>query len=74
MELAIAARLGPTPGNDAVVDLLFTNVVGAAPDAATRQYFVSLIEQGSYTQASLAVMAAEFMGIPPQAQNGLVYL
>jgi Ca2+-binding RTX toxin-like protein len=74
MQMALQARLGGNATNDAVVDLVFTNVMGSAPDAATRAYFVSWITEHGYTQASLAVMAAEYMGIPSQAQNGLVYV
>jgi len=74
MEVALELRLGAEAPDAAVVDLLFTHAMGSAPDAATRAYFVSWITEHGYTQASLAVMAAEYMGIPPQAQNGLVFV
>jgi len=74
MQLALNFRLGGSPSNAAVVDLLYTNVIGAPPDAATQAFFVSWITDGSFTQASLAVMAADFMGIPSAAANGLEFI
>ena len=59
MQLAINARLGANPSNAQVVDLLYTNVVGQAPDAATRQTYVGLLEGGAHSVASLGVMAAD---------------
>jgi len=58
--LALEARLGPLLQDaNAVVNLLYTNVVGAAPDAATLSSFVQLIASGQYSAVSLAMMAAE---------------
>jgi hypothetical protein len=48
--------------------------VGSAPDAATQAHFVSWITSGSYTQASLGALAADFMGIPGAAQGGLEFV
>lgn len=59
MRLALDARLGSTRSNAAVVDLLYTNVVGQAPTAADRQYFVGLLDSGAQSQVSLGVLAAE---------------
>jgi hypothetical protein len=60
MQLALNAALGTsTPSNTAVVDLLYTNLVGAHPGAADMAYFTGLIQDGTFTQASLALMAAE---------------
>lgn len=58
-ELMLRSVLGDHATNAAVVNLLYANVMGAAPSAEVRAHFVALIEQGVYTQASLAVMAAE---------------
>lgn len=60
MQLALNAALGTSnPSNTAVVDLLYTNLVGVHPGAADMAYFTGLIQDGTFTQASLALMAAE---------------
>lgn len=59
MQLAINARLGANPTSNQVVDLLYTNVVGQAPDAATRKAFADLLDNRTYTVASLGVLAAD---------------
>ncbi|PVE05191.1 M10 family metallopeptidase [Limnohabitans sp. Rim28] len=78
--LALGARLGPSPTPVQVVDLLYTNVVGQAPDAATRKTFTDLLENGNFTVGGLSVLAADtelnqtnikLMGL---AQTGLVYV
>jgi len=74
MQLALNYRLGSSASNEAVVNLLYTNVIGSAPDAGTQAHYVSWITGGGYTQASLAVLAADFMGVPAAAANGLAYL
>lgn len=60
MQLALNAALGTSnPSNTAVVDLLYTNLVGTHPGATDMAYFTGLIQDGTFTQASLALMAAE---------------
>jgi hypothetical protein len=60
MKLAIEVKLGtPIPTPTQVVDLLYTNVVGVAPSAVDKAPFVSLLESGAFTNASLGVMAAD---------------
>jgi serralysin len=59
MQLAINARLGLGASNRQVVDLLYTNVTGTAPDEASALYFVDLLEDHTYTVASLGMLAAE---------------
>lgn len=80
IELAINARLGANPTHAQVVDLLYTNVVGQAPDAATRKTFTDLLDKGTFTVGGLGVLAADtefnqtninLMGL---AQTGLEYL
>ena len=58
-ELALHARLGPTPTDAEVVRLLYTNVAGSPPDQATLLSFVDLIATAQFTQASLTVFAAD---------------
>jgi len=43
----------------AFVDTVYRNVVGVAPSAAERDAFVALLDSGSFTQASLGVLAAQ---------------
>jgi len=57
--LAINAALGPTPTHGQVVDLLYKNVVGVLPDAATKAMFVSMLDRKEQTIGSLGVLAAE---------------
>ena len=58
-DLALRAKLGANPTDTELVQLLYTNVVGSAPDAATTAGFVGLIISGAHTQASLTVLAAD---------------
>ncbi len=58
MGYALQVALGPNASPQAVVDLLFRNVVGVLPDAQTRQSFADLIVNGSHTAATLGHMAA----------------
>lgn len=80
MQLALDARLGPGASHAAVVDLLYTNVVGGPPSAQDAQYFTGLLDSGAYTTASLGVLAAETsfnadnINLTGLAQTGLDYL
>jgi len=80
MQLALDARLGAGASNADVVTLLYTNVIGVAPDEAALALYVGLIEDGTYTQQSLGLLAAEssfnlanidFTGL---TETGLAYL
>ncbi len=60
MEAALRVRLGAdayTPTN--VVNLLFINLVNSLPDSATRLLFEGLINDGTFTMPSLALVASE---------------
>ncbi len=59
VQRALDARLGPAPTPTQVVDLLYGNVVGVAPSAAAQAYFVGLLNNQTYTPASLGVLAAD---------------
>lgn len=59
MQLALDARLGTDASHAAVVTTLYTNVAGVAPDAADIAAFVALLDNGSFTSASLGIFAAE---------------
>jgi len=58
-QLALDTALGPNATPVAIVRLLYTNVVGQAPDAATEASFVNLLTSGAHTPASLCVLAAD---------------
>ena len=80
MQLALDARLGAGASNAAVVDLLYTNVVGVAPAPDTAAYYAGLLAAGTYSQASLGVMAAETpenaaaIGLVGLSATGLAYV
>lgn len=80
MQLAINARLGANPTSNQVVDLLYTNVVGQAPDAVTRKAFADLLDNHTYSVASLGVLAADTdlnkanINLVGLAQTGLEYV
>ena len=79
MQLAINARLGAGASNAAVVDLLYTNVVGQAPSQTEHDRFVGLLDNHSYSVAGLGVMAADTglnadnIHLTGLAQTGLAY-
>ena len=59
MQLAIDARLGGRSSNTDVVNLLYTNVVGSAPDSGSLAFYKGLLDDVTYTQGSLGVLAAD---------------
>jgi alpha-tubulin suppressor-like RCC1 family protein len=59
MQLALEARLGQNASYGAVVDLLYSNVVGVLPGNAEHNYYVGLLNAKTFTPASLGVLAAE---------------
>lgn len=79
MQRAIDAKLGQDASAEQVVDLLWTNVYGQAPDASTLDFYVSLIDVGFFTAASLGVAMAESevnasqVDLVGLAQNGLTF-
>jgi Ca2+-binding RTX toxin-like protein len=80
MQLAINAALGPNANDHAsLVTLLYTNVIGAAPDPATLAYFKGLLDDGTYTASSLGILAADVsyntdhINLTGLAATGLAY-
>lgn len=79
MALALRTRLGAAPSAAQVVDLLYSNVVGSAPDPIARQHFIDQLEQQQLTPVRLGVLAAqtEFnaarIHLVGLAQTGLEY-
>ena len=60
MQIAINVALGANSTNStAVVDLLYTNVVGTPPDSASLAYYKGMLDTGSISVANLGVLAAE---------------
>ncbi len=59
MQAALAAKLGANASNTAVVNLLFTNVVGSAPSAADLAFYKTMLDSGAISQATLGVVAAD---------------
>jgi Ca2+-binding RTX toxin-like protein len=58
MQFALDARLGAHANPQAVVDLLYFNVMGTQPSATESAAYVALLADGSFTPASLGLMAA----------------
>ena len=54
---ALHAVLGESPSNAEVINCLYSNVVGVAPDPQSTQYFLDLLASGAFTQESLAAFA-----------------
>jgi uncharacterized delta-60 repeat protein len=80
MQGAIEVALGAGASNAAVINLLYTNAAGAPPSAQELTEFVSLLDNGTYTQVSLGIYAAEHpinltsIGLVGLATTGLEYL
>jgi serralysin len=80
MGLALEEVLGGTATDQAVVDLLYANVVGAAPDPAVESRLVGLLQSHAFTRAQLGMMAADSaenaasIGLDHLADTGLAYL
>jgi hypothetical protein len=81
MQLALNAKLGVSVNDPTqVVSLLYSNIVGVAPDQANLNYFVGLLNSHQYTTASLGVMAADTslntanIDLIGLAQTGIYYV
>ena len=80
MQLALDFALGGHGTNAQVVTLLYTNIVGVAPDIATRDNLAAYITGGGYTQATFGTVAADTeynannINLTGLAQQGLAYL
>lgn len=59
LQLALDVQLGSTPSHSALVSLLYTNLAGVAPPAEVLALYTGLLDDGSFTPASLAMLAAE---------------
>ena len=72
-------ELAGSASNAALVNLLYTNITGAAPDAGTLASYTSLLDSQTLTQAQLLVAAAELplnqthVGLTGLAATGLQY-
>lgn len=59
MDLALEANLGIGASHAQVINLLYQNLLKAPADANAIAYWSTLLDQGVFTHASLAVMAAD---------------
>ena len=77
---AIRAALGNTIDNAALVRLLYTNVVGAEPSQGEVDAFVGLLADGTFSQVSLTIFAADHalntarIDLAGIADHGLEYI
>jgi serralysin len=80
VQYALDALLGPVRSNEQVVNLLYSNVAGVQPSAAQAAPYVSELNSGIQTQASLGIFAAEHtlnvsnIDLVGLTQNGLPYV
>lgn len=80
MQAAIDVALGARASNSSVVSLLYKNAAGAPPSAQELLDFTGLLDNGSYTQVSLAIYAADHplniasINLVGLATTGLEYL
>lgn len=59
MQMALDNRLGTQHDGAAVVNLLYTNIVGTAPAPAQLSLFRGWLDNGSHTEATLGLYAAD---------------
>jgi hypothetical protein len=59
MQAALDVVLGANPSSSSVVDLIWTNIVGPPTPADNLPQYSALIDNGTYTAAELAVVAAD---------------
>lgn len=77
MQLALEARLGPGFDNATMIVLIYQNLLGISPSAGDIAFWSAEIDAGRYTQASLALFAAQLeinadnVGLAGILQNGL---
>jgi len=78
--LAVDAVLGANPSNKAVVELLYKNLVGVQPDPLSEALYVGMINNRTYTQESITVMAVNLdlnksnVNIVGLSQTGVEYI
>ena len=78
--LALNAVLGTNPSNKAVVELLYKNLTGFQPDPLSEALYVGMINNGTYTQESITVMAVNLdvnktnINITGLSQTGIEYV
>jgi hypothetical protein len=59
LDLALGAILGTNKTNEAIVELVFTNLVGEAPTQDVKTELASYIDSGAYSQAGFARAIAD---------------
>jgi len=80
MQAALAAKLGAGASHTAVVNLLYTNVIGTAPGPAELALYKGLLDSGAMTQGALGVLAADTsfnaanINLTGLADTGIEYL
>jgi len=73
-----ALTVAGAQSNAQVVELLYTNAIGVGPTTEQVQAFVALLDDGTYTRASLGALAAEYavssVALAGLAETGLEYI
>ncbi len=79
MQLALNAKLGNGFSTTNEITLLYQNLLGIQPSASDLSYWTNAVNSGQFTQASLAVMAADTtfnatnINLVGLAQTGIEY-
>ena len=76
----ILSQLAGGNSNEALVSFLFTNLIGAPPDAQTTAQLAGLISSGQFTQATFLTAALQLdltqtvVGLTGLGSTGLVFV
>lgn len=79
MDIALTARLGADYSDAELINLLYSNVVGEAPDQAEFDAYQDLLDSGQMNHAQLGLLAAEHelnavnVDLVGLAESGLAY-
>lgn len=79
MDIALTARLGDDYSDAELINLLYSNVVGEAPDQAEFDAYQALLDSGHVNHAQLGLMAANHelnaanIDLVGLAESGLAY-
>jgi len=77
---ALNTALGPNPTSAQIVDLVYFNVIGVAPPAGAKTYYMNLLDSGAFSLGKLAAIAADtgynaaHINLVGLAQTGLEFI
>jgi len=77
---ALNTALGPNATSAQIVDLVYMNVIGSAPPAGAKTYYMNLLDSGAFSLGKLAAIAADtgynaaHINLVGLAQTGLEFI